>query len=128
MYCPPAPPASSPLWTHPDDITNEEYACVYKSLTKDWDLRAILYVPTRDPFDLLVTKKRNIKLYVRCDFIMDDCDEPIPGFFNCQGYRQLGGLQGLRYPHAQEADEYLLHHLQVKSRGRVLPSKRPRLA
>ncbi|KAJ3140329.1 hypothetical protein HDU90_008559 [Geranomyces variabilis] len=99
---PPAPPPSQqpsqplPLWTRsPNDITNEEWAAYYKSLSKDWvepslsstsplrdwDLRAILFVPERDLFDLMMTKKKrnNIELYVRRVFVMDDCDELIPG-------------------------------------------------
>jgi molecular chaperone HtpG len=86
------------IWTKkPSEISDEEYAEFYKHLSHDYEkpferihyaaegateFNALLYIPSRMPFDLLMQgdRMRGVQLYVKRVFIMDDAEALMPRY------------------------------------------------
>lgn len=83
------------IWTrNQKDVPEEEYAEFYKHISHDWEppfetitlkaegafeYRALLFVPTRAPFDLFYRdQKYGLQLYVNRVLIMEDCQDLVP--------------------------------------------------
>jgi len=85
-----------PIWCRKsEDITEEEYQTFYKNLTNDYsdslsykhfraegqlEFNCLLYIPDKSPFEMFDNKEKtkNLKLYVKRIFIMDDCEDLCP--------------------------------------------------
>jgi len=80
------------------DISEEEYTEFYKHVSHDWnpplahvhlklegttEYQALLYIPSKMPFDSFMRERRHgIHLYSKRVFIMDDCKELMPEYFS----------------------------------------------
>jgi molecular chaperone HtpG len=88
---------ASALWSRPRrEISDDEYREFYKHVAHDFedpltwthhrvegklDYTALLYLPSRPPFDLWDTERqRGVKLYVQRVFIMDDAQQLTPRY------------------------------------------------
>ena len=91
-----------PIWLRKaSDVTREEYASFYKSLTNSSEdhlavkhfsaegqieFKALLYLSKTQRSDMFQKSKdanNNIKLYVKRVFIMDNCDKLVPEWLSC---------------------------------------------
>lgn len=85
------------IWTRPkSEVTDEEYNAFYKGTFHDYDdprkvihwsaegtteFKAMLFLPRSAPFDLFYDDKvKGLHLYVKRVFIMNDCNELLPGY------------------------------------------------
>ena len=84
------------IWTRPEsEVEESEFVEFYKHITHDFqdptlristsiegnfEARALLYVPSKAPFDLYHRERlhNGVQLYVRRVFIMDECRELLP--------------------------------------------------
>ena len=84
------------IWTRPEDeVAESDYHEFYKHITHDFqdpllrvrtqlegtfEARALLFVPSKAPFDLYHRERlhNGVQLYVRRVFIMDECRELLP--------------------------------------------------
>jgi molecular chaperone HtpG len=88
-----------PLWTRkPADISGDEYKTFYKSFANDYtdplawkhfsvegqlEFTGLMYIPEYPPSDIINRDGvRNMKLYVRRVFIMDDCKDLVPDYLS----------------------------------------------
>ncbi len=89
-----------PIWTlPPQDVTDEQYKDLYRSLTQDWnepishkhfsvegsvDMKAILYLPKHSQVDMheAMNNPRNINLYVKKVFITNDARQILPSYLS----------------------------------------------
>jgi molecular chaperone HtpG len=85
---------ASALWQRPkSEITRVEYEEFYKHLTHSseaplgWahfhvegtqEFVGLLFLPAHPPFDLDLSRRRGVRLFVRRVFIMEDCEELVP--------------------------------------------------
>ncbi|MGX6592081.1 molecular chaperone HtpG [Cetobacterium ceti] len=91
--------STNPIWKmDKKDIKEEDYNEFYKSTFHDWEdpmfhfnfkvqgnleYNALIYVPKNPPYDLYTREyKRGLQLYTKNVFIMDQCEELIPQYFN----------------------------------------------
>lgn len=89
--------AASALWRRPkNELTDEDYRELYKSITGDWEdplfwfhtraegnleYTTLFYIPSKAPLDLYQAEyKVGVKLYVKRVFIMDDAKELLPQY------------------------------------------------
>lgn len=89
--------AASALWRRPkNELTDEDYKELYKSISGDWDdplfwfhtkaegtleYTTLFYVPSKAPLDLYQAEYMGgIKLYVKRVFIMDDSRDLLPQY------------------------------------------------
>jgi len=90
-----------PVWRRrPEEVTREEYQAFYKEISGSHDeylavkhfkiedgsgieFSAVLFLPSQAPFDMFQKKTRkNMRLYVKRVFIMDDCEDLFPEYLN----------------------------------------------
>ena len=88
------------IWSRPkDEVTEKEFTEFYRHITHDRsdplchisvrmeggvEARALLYIPSRAPFDLYhrEVSYRGLQLYIKGVFIMDNCEDLMPTYLS----------------------------------------------
>ncbi|MFG3345662.1 molecular chaperone HtpG [Streptomyces sp. NPDC048018] len=123
------------LWARPRaEVSEDEYNEFYKQISHDWldpaetihmraegtfEYEALLFIPSQAPFDLFSREtKRDVQLYVKRVFIMDDCEALMPNYL-----RFVKGVVDAHDLSLNVSRELLQHDRQIAGVRRRLVKK-----
>lgn len=125
-----------PIWCrNPEEVSNDEYNEFYKNISDDYNIpltkchfkaegqiefNCLLYIPEKSPYDLFENKdkSKNIKLFVKRVFIMDDCEELCPEWL-----RFMKGVVDSRDVPLNVSRELLQQNRALKQINKIITKK-----